>query len=90
MTAPTQIAVGLAVTAGGIAHFVRPAAFEPLNVNLGFAQNTRRHVYVNGAIETAIGLTMLSPRAKTANRILSVAYPAYLLTSRTRGRRAPA
>lgn len=72
------------MTAVGLAHFAFPRAFEPLNRKLGFTEHTRRHVYVNGAVETAIGLTMLSPRTRTLNAALSVGYPSYLIANAIR------
>lgn len=70
--------VGFAVAAGGLAHFVWPRRFEPVNTVLGFTQHTRLHVYLNGAIETALGLTLISPRTRKLNIALSIGYPVYL------------
>ncbi|WP_101947835.1 hypothetical protein [Mycobacterium sp. 3519A] len=84
----TQIILGLNVAAGGLAHFIWPRKFEPLNRRLGFTNHTRTHVYCNGAIETAIGLTLLSPTTHRLTATLSVAYPIYLATNTIRARRA--
>src|SRR3974377_1769493 len=62
----------------GIAHFLAPSRFEPINVKLGFAHAPRRYVYINGAIEAAIGLTSFSRRTRPLNRLLSVVYPFHL------------
>jgi uncharacterized membrane protein len=42
---------GAAISAIGLAHIVRPELFESLNRRM-FTRNIRRHVYINGAIET--------------------------------------
>ena len=70
--------VGLMVAASGLLHFVRPELFEPVNRQLGFIERTRRHVYINGAIETGMGIGIASGKARTLTRIVSVCFPAYL------------
>jgi uncharacterized membrane protein len=69
---------GIAVTACGLAHFAWPPIFEPVNRQLGFTRNTRTHVYVNGGIETALGLTLFSTNTRKVNLVLMVCYPIYL------------
>ncbi|OBK81656.1 hypothetical protein [Mycobacterium sp. 1164985.4] len=82
-----RILAGVAATACGLAHFVWPAKFEPVNRQLGFTRNTRTHVYVNGGIETALGLTLMSRRTRTINIALSVTYPIYLMLNALRANR---
>lgn len=77
---------GLAVTAGGLAHFAWPGKFEPVNRKLGFTHDTRTHVYVNGGIETALGLTLISAKTRKMNIALSVCYPIYLGLNASRAR----
>lgn len=77
---------GVAVTACGLAHFAVPRRFEPLNRELGFTHNTRLHVFVNGGLETLLGLTLMSSRIRTANVALSIAYPIYLTLNALRAR----
>ena len=77
---------GLVITAVGCAHFGWPAAFERVNRTLGFTRNTRLNVFVNGGIETALGVTLLSERTRYANIALSVCYPAYLMLNALRAR----
>jgi hypothetical protein len=84
---PLAITAGVAVAGIGLAHFAWPTRFEPLNESMGFTQRTRRHVYINGAIETLLGLTMVSPRTRTLNIVLSIAYPTYLAANIIRARR---
>jgi uncharacterized membrane protein len=79
--------VGLTVAAGGLAHFVWPQQFEPLNKTLGFTSHTRLHVYVNGAIETVLGVTLISPKTRKLNAALSFGYPIYLSLNTFRARR---
>ena len=57
-----QIA-GLGVAATGLSHFVRPAMFESITVS-AFPENTLQHTYVNGGIETAIGLGLIAPQTR--------------------------
>ncbi len=79
--------MGLAVAAGGLAHFVWPQQFEPLNKTLGFTSHTRVHVDVNGAIETVLGLTLISARTRKLNAALSCGYLIYLYLNAFRARR---
>lgn len=69
------------MAAVGLAHFARPTSFEPINRRLGFTTNTRRHVYVNGAIETAIGLLAAPERTRPMSATLGAAYGLYLTSS---------
>ncbi|MCV7043008.1 hypothetical protein BST36_24295 [Mycolicibacterium moriokaense] len=82
-----RLLAGVVVTACGLAHFAWPVKFEPINRQLGFTRNTRTHVYVNGGVETALGLTLMSGRARTINFALSVTYPIYLMLNALRARR---
>ncbi|MCV7257195.1 hypothetical protein [Mycobacterium shimoidei] len=77
---------GVAVTACGLAHFAWPRRFEALNRKLGFTHNTRLHVFVNGGLETVLGLTLMSSRTRTANVALSIGYPIYLTLNVLRAR----
>src|SRR3981189_1688913 len=54
---------GLAVVAIGISHFLVPSAFDPIN-RLGFPEHPRKFTYINGAIETMIGVLMAVPRTR--------------------------
>ncbi|MED5810864.1 hypothetical protein VST63_00705 [Mycolicibacterium sp. 050232] len=70
--------LAIVITGTGLAHFAMPSQFDPINRQLGFLTNTRRHVYLNGGIETAIGV--LSARQATRKAALGVglAYSTYL------------
>lgn len=77
---------GVAVTVCGLAHFAWPLKFEPVNRQLGFTRGTRTHVYVNGGIETVLGLTLMSSTTRTVNVALSITYPIYLMLNALRAR----
>lgn len=78
---------GLLTSSIGIAHLVRPEVFEPMNVTLGFTENTRMHVYINGAIETSIGLSMMLPGTRRLTPIAGIGYITYLVAHVVRSRR---
>ena len=48
---------GVALAAAGVSHFVKPGIYQPVTT-AAFPENTRRHVYTNGGIETALGLAL--------------------------------
>lgn len=64
---------GMSVMAVGLAHFVRPRIFEPIT-KLGFPERPRTFVYINGAVETSIGLLLAVPRFRTASVIVALCY----------------
>jgi uncharacterized membrane protein len=68
---------GLAVVAIGILHFLVPSAFDPIN-RLGFPDHARKFTYINGAIETMIGVLMAVPRTRRQLVAVSVCYVIYL------------
>jgi hypothetical protein len=75
---------GLLTSGVGVAHFVEPQRFEKVNIALGFERHTRKHVYINGAIETAIGLSMMHPRTSRFTPILGIGYIGYLAANSIR------
>ena len=46
---------GLALAGVGVAHFTSPQLFDDIT-RQAFPRDTRRHLYIDGGIETAIGL----------------------------------
>jgi uncharacterized membrane protein len=80
---------GLLTSSIGLAHFAMPQRFEPLNVTLGFARNTRKHVYINGTIETAIGFTMIHPATRRITPVAALGYTGYLAANFVRAKRSP-
>lgn len=79
-------ATGAALAATGVAHFVRPEAFDALTAT-AFPTNTRRHVYLDGGIETALGVALAVPRTRKLAIAGLVAYAGWLGFSAVRARR---
>lgn len=67
----------LAVIAIGLSHFLWPRAFDPINA-LGFPNHPRRHTYINGAIETAIGVLMARSETRGLSTMAGACYLTYL------------
>ncbi|KUI27383.1 hypothetical protein AU196_07835 [Mycobacterium sp. IS-1742] len=76
---------GLAIAGMGLAHFARPQVFEPITV-AAFPQNTRRHIYTNGSIETAVGLALAGRRTRKLGLAGLLGYVAYLAGNTVRKR----
>jgi len=76
---------GLAVAATGVSHFVKPELFESITAP-AFPDNTRRAIFINGGIETAIGLGLLSDRTRKPALVGAVAYVLYLGANGVRNR----
>ena len=79
-----QIA-GLGVAATGLSHFVRPELFETVTAS-AFPDNTLQHTYIDGAIETAIGVGLIAPKTRKLAVAGLLAYGAYLGISVARNR----
>ena len=71
---------GLALMASGIAHLLRPSAFESVN-RMAFNDSIRAHVLINGSIEAGLGLAFLNPRTRRAAVAATVAYLTYFNAS---------
>ncbi|QZT60590.1 hypothetical protein [Mycolicibacterium austroafricanum] len=76
---------GLALAGAGVSHFVAPALYEGLT-KPAFPTNTRQHVYVDGAIETAVGLGIASPKTRKLALVGLVMYLLYLAGNVARNR----
>ncbi|OBF53374.1 hypothetical protein [Mycolicibacterium monacense] len=76
---------GLAIAGTGLAHFVRPQVFEPITV-AAFPQNTRRHIYTNGSLETAIGLALAGRKTRKFGLAGLLGYAVYLAGNTVRKR----
>ncbi|MET0701324.1 MAG: hypothetical protein ABWY93_16835 [Mycobacterium sp.] len=68
---------GVVLAATGLAHYVKPEAFESITKS-AFPRNTRQHTYVNGGLETALGLTLISPKTRKLALIGGIGYVVYL------------
>ena len=77
---------GVALAATGLSHFVKPQVYEKMTA-LAFPNNTRRYVYVNGAIETAIGVGLVAPQTRKFAFAGIAGYLGYLIFGAVRSRR---
>lgn len=80
-----RVLVGAVVVAIGLAHFVFPAYFDPIN-KIAFPEHPRRYTYINGGFETLIGITLLEARKRNRWKVAAVAYVSYLLLNLVRAR----
>ena len=76
---------GLALDGTGLSHFVAPQIYDDLTKS-AFPTNTRQHVYIDGAIETAVGLGIASPKTRKWALIGLAAYGVYMLGNVARNR----
>lgn len=77
--------LGWGLIASGVAHFVLPNQFEAV-IKPIFPERTRRQVFTNGCIETALGVGLSVPRARTIAAVATVGYLGFLATSVVRSR----
>jgi uncharacterized membrane protein len=76
---------GVVVAVTGLSHFVRPALFESATKS-AFPENTVAHTYIDGGIETAIGLALVAPKTRKLAVAGLLAYGAYLGVNVARNR----
>ena len=76
---------GLLLAATGLAHFAKPAAFQSITES-AFPTDTRRHTYINGGIETALGLGLAARKTRKLSVAGLLGYGAYLGASVARQR----
>lgn len=76
---------GLALAGTGIVHFISPQLFDGMTKR-AFPRDTRRHVYIDGGIETAIGLGLSSRRTRSLAIVGLIGYGAYLAGNVVRNR----
>ncbi|MGV0991418.1 MAG: hypothetical protein ACOYB7_04105 [Mycobacterium sp.] len=76
---------GLLLAVTGLAHFAKPAAFQTLTES-AFPKNARRHTYINGGIETALGLGLVAPKTRKLAVAGLLGYGGYLGASLARNR----
>jgi uncharacterized membrane protein len=77
---------GVALAAIGLSHFARPQAYESIT-KAAFPDNIRRHTYIDGGIETAIGVGLIAPRTRKLALAGLFGYGAYLASNIIRNRR---
>ncbi len=76
---------GLALAGAGLAHFAVPQLFEGLTKS-AFPDNTRQHVYVDGGIETAVGLGLAAQKTRKLALLGLIGYVLYLAGNLVRHR----
>jgi uncharacterized membrane protein len=76
---------GVVVAVTGLSHFVRPELFESATKS-AFPENTLQHTYIDGGIETAIGLALVVPKTRKLALAGLLAYGAYLGANIARNR----
>lgn len=75
-----SVAVIAIVIVIGVAHFLVPRIFDPIN-RFGFAEHARMFTYINGAIETTIGVMMANPRTRRQSATGSACYVIHLTSN---------
>jgi uncharacterized membrane protein len=68
---------GLGLAGVGVAHLVKPDAFKEITAMM-FPEDTERHVYMDGAAETALGLALAVPKTRKLAVIGLLGYGGYL------------
>ena len=76
---------GVALAGAGLAHFAVPQLFEGLT-KPAFPTNTRQHVYIDGGIETAVGLGLAAQRTRKLAIAGLIGYLLYLTGNVVRNR----
>jgi uncharacterized membrane protein len=76
---------GLAVAGVGVAHFIRPELFDDIT-RQAFPRDTRKHVYIDGAAETALGLGLSARKTRRLAVVGLLGYGAYLAGNVVRNR----
>ena len=76
---------GLGLAGVGLSHFVKPELFESVTAQ-AFPRDTRQFIYVNGGIETAIGLGLMMRKTRKMAALGTLGYLAYLAGNAARHR----
>ena len=76
---------GLAVAGIGLAHFTSPQLFDGITKQ-AFPRNSRQHLYLNGGIETALGLGLSARQSRPLALVGTIGYVAYLAGNAARNR----
>ena len=74
------------MAAVGLSHFACPQAFESITA-AAFPDNVRRHTYIDGGIETAIGVGLIAPQTRKIALAGLLGYTVYLVANVIRNRR---
>jgi len=81
----TAALAGLAIAGAGVSHFTSPRLFEGITKS-AFPRDTRKHVYTNGGIETALGLGFSARKTRPLAIVGLIGYGAYLAGNALRNR----
>ncbi|MGV0713975.1 hypothetical protein ABQE93_01090 [Mycolicibacterium sp. XJ662] len=76
---------GLALAGTGLAHFAKPELFESITEQ-AFATKSRQQIYINGGIETALGLGLAARKTRKLAVVGTVGYLVYLAGNVARNR----
>jgi uncharacterized membrane protein len=76
---------GLTVAGIGLSHFTSPQLFDGLTKQ-AFPRNSRQHLYINGGIETALGLGLSARQTRPLAVVGTIGYLAYLAGNVARNR----
>lgn len=76
---------GLGLVGAGVAHFIAPQLFDSMVASV-FGRDTRKHVFINGCIETALGAGIAVGRTRPIAIVAMVGYVCYLAGSFLRSR----
>jgi uncharacterized membrane protein len=76
---------GLAVAGVGLAHFTSPQLFDGITKQ-AFPRNSRQYLYINGGIETALGLGLSARQTRPLAIVGMIGYLAYLAGNVARNR----
>ena len=76
---------GLGLAGVGLAHFTSPQLFDSVTQQ-AFPRNSRQHTYINGGIETALGLGLSARQTRPLAIVGSIGYLAYLAGNVARNR----
>jgi uncharacterized membrane protein len=77
--------IGLGLAGVGVAHFVSPQSFDSMTER-AFPRDTRQHTYIDGGIETALGLGLAVPKTRKLALLGVAGYAAYLAGNAARNR----
>lgn len=76
---------GLALAVTGLSHFVAPQLYDEFT-KPAFPNDTRKHVYIDGAIETAVGVGLAVPQTRKFALAGLVGYLLFLAVNVVRNR----
>lgn len=69
----------------GLSHFIAPQWFESMVASV-FAGDIRKHIFINGCIETALGAGVAVGRTRPIAIAATIGYVAYLAGNYLRNR----